>query len=120
MSRLRRFGTASRWSDIVIHGDTAYWVEIADDTTLDSKGQIASVLAQIDATLATIGSDRTRLIQVLIHLADPSDAATLDALWDAWVPVGHPPVRARFQSGLGGGCRVEMVITAAVDAETIR
>ena len=43
------------------------------------------------------------------------DAATLDELWDAWVPEGDPPVRARVQSGLGGTCRVEMIVTAAVD-----
>jgi enamine deaminase RidA (YjgF/YER057c/UK114 family) len=118
MSPIRRLGTSRRWADVVIHGETAYWVEVADDLSLDTHGQIAEVLQQIDATLLAIGSDRTRILQVLIHLADLSDGAILDRLWDAWVPEGHPPVRARFQSALGGNCRVEMVVTAAVDAET--
>jgi len=114
MPSLHRVVTTPRFADVVIHGDTAWWVEVADDTTLDSRGQIGQVLAQIDATLAAIGSDRTRLIQIVIHLADLADAATLDDLWDAWVPREHPPVRARVQSGLGGHCRVEMIVTAAV------
>ena len=93
-------------------------MEVAKDTTLDTDGQISQVLAQIDTTLPAIGSDRTKILQVIIHLADLSDGGTLDRLWDAWVPKGHPPVRARVQSGLGGNCRVEMVVTAAVDAES--
>jgi enamine deaminase RidA (YjgF/YER057c/UK114 family) len=72
------------------------------------------VLAQIDATLKTIQSDRTRLLQVLVYIADQSDAATLNELWDAWVPASHPPVRAMVQVGLGKACKVEMVVTAAV------
>lgn len=114
MPPLHRLVTTPRYADVVTHGDTAYWVEVADDTSVDARGQIGQVLAQIDATLVTIGSDRTRLLQIVIHLADLTDAAILDELWDAWVPQGHPPVRARVQSGLGGTCLVEMLVTAAI------
>ena len=114
MPPLRRHVTTARFADVVIHGATAYWVEVADDTSLDARGQIGQVLAQIDSTLTAIGSNRDSLIQIVIHLADLADAATLDELWDAWVPQGHPPIRARVQSGLGGTCRVEMLVTAAV------
>lgn len=114
MPPLHRLVTTPRSADVVIHGDTAYWVEVAENTSLDARGQIGQVLAQIDATLGTIQSNRASLIQIVIHLADLADAATLDELWDAWVPQGHPPVRARVQSGLGGTCLVEMLVTAAV------
>jgi enamine deaminase RidA (YjgF/YER057c/UK114 family) len=100
---------------VVVHRGVAYWVEVAEDLTLDARGQVGQVLAQIDATLSTIGSDRTRLLQVLVYLADAHDAAVLNELWDAWVPAGHPPVRAMVQVGLGTGCKVELVVTAAVD-----
>lgn len=114
MPSLHRHVTTPRYADVVIHGDTAHWVEVADDPGLDARGQIGQVLAQIDSTLAAIGGHRNGLIQIVIHLADLADSATLDELWDAWVPRGHPPVRARVQSGLGGTCRVEMIVTAAV------
>ena len=113
MSDIRRYGSSTRWADVVVHRGVAHWVEVAEDMSHDARGQIAQVLAQIDATLTMIDSDRTRLLQVLIYLADDADAAALNELWDAWVPAGHPPVRALVQAGLGRGCKVEMVVTAA-------
>jgi enamine deaminase RidA (YjgF/YER057c/UK114 family) len=50
---------------------------------------------------------------VLVYMAHQNDAVTLNELWDAWVPAGHPPVRAMVQVGLAGGCKVELVVTAA-------
>jgi enamine deaminase RidA (YjgF/YER057c/UK114 family) len=114
MSDIQRYGTSQRWADVVVHRGVAYWVEVAEDMSLDARGQIAQVLAQIDATLRMIQSDRTRLLQVLIYIADQSDAEVLTELWDAWVPADHPPVRAMVQVGLGKACKVEMVVTAAV------
>ena len=43
----RRYGTGTRWADMVVHRGVAYWVEVADDRTCDARGQIAQVLAQI-------------------------------------------------------------------------
>lgn len=115
MAAIKRIGTSRRWADVVIHNGVARWVEVAEDPTQDARSQVAQVLAQIDATLASVGSDRTQLLQVLIYLADLLDGAALNAEWDRWVPEGHPPVRACVQAGLAPGYRVEMVITAAVE-----
>lgn len=114
MSEIQRYGSSHRWADVVVHRGVANWVEVAEDAAADARGQIEQVLAQIDATLATIGSDRTQLLQVLVYITDLADAATLNELWDAWVPAGHPPVRAMVQVGLAGTYKVETVITAAV------
>jgi enamine deaminase RidA (YjgF/YER057c/UK114 family) len=111
---IQRWGESARWADVVIHRGTAYWVEVAENPEADAAHQIQQVLQQIDATLATIGSDRTKLLMVTIHLADLADASHLNALWDAWVLQGHLPVRACVQSGLSGPYRVEMAIVAAV------
>jgi len=113
MNEIVRLGNSRRWSDVVIHAGVARWVEVAEDQTQDSRGQIAQVLRQIDLTLTQIGSDRTRLLEVLIFLNDLQGAAALNQLWDDWVPAGHPPIRACVQAGLAGGCRVEMIVTAA-------
>ena len=115
MSDIQRYGQSKRWSDVVIHGDVAHWVEVAEDPSQDAAGQVQQVLAQIDATLTQVGSGRERLLQILIYLADLADAPALNAAWDAWVPNGHAPVRACVQAGLSPGYRVEMVITAAVN-----
>lgn len=114
MHEIRRYGDSARWADVVVHQGVAHWVEVAEDMSLDARGQIAQVLAQINATLEMITSDRTRLLQVLVYIADLADAETLNTLWDAWVPAANPPVRAMVQVGLGKTCKVEMVVTAAV------
>jgi len=113
MGSIIRLGGSRRWSDVVVHGGTAHWVEVAEDPSLDARGQVAQVLSQIDATLAQVGSDRTRLLQVLVYLAPDVSQQDLDGPWDAWVPAGHAPIRATVRVGLAAGCLVEMVVTAA-------
>jgi enamine deaminase RidA (YjgF/YER057c/UK114 family) len=113
MGEIIRLGSSRRWSDVVVHGGVASWVEVAEDPSLDARGQVGQVLSQIDATLAQIGSDRTRLLQVLVYLAPEVEQAALDGPWDAWVPAGHAPIRATVRVGLAAGCLVEMVVTAA-------
>jgi enamine deaminase RidA (YjgF/YER057c/UK114 family) len=114
MTNIQRFGEAKRWADVVVHNGTAYWVEVAETPTSDARGQIGQVLEQIDATLKMLRADRTRLLQVIVWLADLADAPVLNALWDSWVPAGHAPVRACVQAGLSAGYKVEMAVTAAV------
>src|ERR1041384_5959254 len=114
MSEVVRLGNSRRWSDVVIHSGIARWVEVAEDASADTRSQIAQVLKQIDATLVQIGSDNTRLLEVLIFIADLNDAPILNELWDAWVPRGHAPIRACVEVGLAAGLRVEMLVTAAV------
>lgn len=112
---IRRLGNSPRYADVVIHRGVAQWVEVAEDTSADARRQIAQVLSQIDATLVALGADQSRLLSVMIYLADLGDAGTLNELWDAWVPRGSPPIRACVQAGLQGTLRVEMIVTAAVD-----
>jgi enamine deaminase RidA (YjgF/YER057c/UK114 family) len=114
MSDIVRLGNSRRWSDVVIHSGIARWVEVAEEISGDARSQIAQVLGQIDATLAQVGSDHTRLLEVLIFLADLNDAPVLNELWDDWVAPQNPPIRACVQAGLATGCRVEMVVTAAL------
>ena len=114
MSPIQRFGVTRRWSDAVVHNGVAHFVEVADDPSQDMRGQVAQILAQIDTRLALVGSDRTRLLQVLIYVTDLTQIAILNEQWDAWVPAGHAPSRACVQAGLAAGYLVEMVITSAV------
>lgn len=116
MAEIRRIGVTRRWSDIVVHNQTAYFVEVADDPEQDVRGQISQILNQIDERLAVLKCDRKNLLQVLIYLTDLGDGGVLNELWDEWVPEGHAPARACVQASLSPGYRVEMVITAAVDS----
>jgi enamine deaminase RidA (YjgF/YER057c/UK114 family) len=114
MSEIVRLGSSRRWSDVVIHAGIARWVEVAEDSSGDARSQIAQVLRQIDATLTRFGSDKTRLLEVLIFLADLDDVAILNELWDDWVSAGNPPIRACVQAGLSAGYHVEMLVAAVL------
>lgn len=115
MTEIRRIGAGARWSDVVVHAGVARWVEVAEDGKADTTEQVRQVLAQIDTTLAELGTSRERVLQVMIYLADLADAPTLNRLWDAWVVPGQAPSRACVQAGLSGTLRVEMLVMAAVD-----
>lgn len=115
MSNIQRIGVTRRWSDVVIHQGTAYFVEVPDDATGDAQSQISQVLRQIDERLQSFGSDMTRLLQVTIYLPYPEDFSLFNQLWDAWVPDGHAPSRACIHAKLAAPAyRVELVIVAAV------
>ena len=114
MTEIQRIGVTRRWSDMVVHGGTAYFVEVADDPEQDIGGQVRQILSQIDARLGQVGANRMQLLQVLIYLADLADGPVLNELWDSWVPEGHAPARACVQAGLSPGYLIEMVVTAAV------
>ncbi len=115
MSDIVRHGVTQRWSDAAVHQQVAYFVEVPDDPAPAAAEQFAQVLRQIDARLEQVGSDRTRLLQVLICLPNPADLAEFNRQWDAWVPAGHAPSRACVHAPLAAsGYRVELVLTAAV------
>lgn len=109
-----RIGVTSRWSDAVIYNGVAYFVEVPDDPELPAAEQFQQVLRQVDQRLEQIGSDRSRLLQVMIYLPEAQDLTAFNELWDQWVPMGHAPSRACVHAALAApGYRVELVITAA-------
>ncbi len=116
MSDLQRYHVGPRLSEMAVHNGTVYLAgQVADDGSKDIRGQTVEVLAMIDRLLGEAGSHKTRILMVQIFLADLTDFAGLNAVWDAWVVPGHAPPRATVQAKLGAPeWRVEIVVTAAV------
>ena len=53
-------------------------------------------------------------MQAMIWMADMSDFAAMNAVWDAWVPEGHTAARACGEAKLATpDYLVEFIITAA-------
>ncbi len=116
MSDIVRHGVTRRWSDAVIYGGVAHFVEVPDDPSQDARGQFRQVLSQIEARLHQVGSNTTRLLQVLIYLPNPGDLPLFNEQWDDWVPEGHAPSRACIHAALANPAyRIEMILTAAVN-----
>ena len=113
---IQRLDTGPRMSEAVVHGQTVYLAgQVADDTSLDVNGQTREVLASIDSLLARVGSDKTRILQATVYLADIATFAEMNAAWDAWVPQGHPPARATVEAKLAAPeYKVEIVVVASI------
>ncbi|MDZ7320431.1 RidA family protein [Kosakonia sacchari] len=110
-----RIDAADRWSDVVIHNQTLYYTGVPENLDADVFEQTANTLAQIDAVLLKQGSDKTRILDATIFLADGDDFAAMNRAWDAWVVAGHAPVRCTVQAKLmNPRYKVEIKIIAAV------
>ena len=111
---IERQGTTRRYSDIVIHQDTIYLVEVPLTAGADITTQTREVLDCVESSLIKAGSDKTRLLHVTLYLPDMTDYEAMNAVWDAWVPEGTAPSRACIQAGLANpGWKIEAVVTAA-------
>lgn len=98
---IRRLAPEARLSGATIHGNTVYLAgQVADDPSLDAQGQMADILAQIDALLAEAGTDKRALVSIQIVLADIADAPAMNRAWDAWLDPAHKPARMTIQAPL--------------------
>ena len=117
---IERRNVGKRLSDLVIYapppsGRLVYLAgQVAEVPKADITLQTRSVLAQIDRLLGEAGTDNTRILSATIYLADMSDYAAMNAVWDDWVPQGEAPARATVEAKLANpDYRVEIQIVAA-------
>jgi enamine deaminase RidA (YjgF/YER057c/UK114 family) len=116
MTDLRRIEAGPRMSEAVIHGDKIYTSGIVADRMAGAsvREQTQEILQQIDAILASAGSDKTRILKANIWLTDISRFAEMNQAWDAWVVAGQTPARATVEAKLAApGYDVEIMIEAA-------
>lgn len=113
---VQRFDVGTRLSEMAVHNGVCYLAgQVPADGSQDMKGQVAQVLAAIDALLARAGSDKRKILMCQIFIKDLADFPALNEVWEAWVPAGHAPPRATVQAQLAKPeWRVEMVVTAAL------
>lgn len=113
---IERLHVGPRMCEATIHNGVVYLAgQVAEDASADVTGQTRQVLASIDRLLAEAGSDRTRILQAQIFLADIGDFAAMNAAWDAWVSGGNCPPRATVEAKLAKPeWKVEIVVKAAV------
>ena len=111
---IERIDVGQRMSKIVKHNGVVYLcgqVGAGANVTEQTK----DCLSRVDALLEKAGSSRTKMLQVIIWLADMNDFAEMNAVWDAWVPEGSAPARACGEARLAREeLRVEIIVTAAV------
>lgn len=114
MTEIKRHHTNTRMSQIVEHGDVIYLAGQVGTAGADVAQQTQDCLDKVDALLAEVGSDKTRILQSTIWLADMADFAAMNGVWDVWVAEGHAPARACGESKLATPeYLVEVLVIAA-------
>jgi len=91
---IQRINPGPRWSDVTLYNGIAHFVEVAEDAGEDMAGQVRQLFAQAEGTLASIGSDKSRILSASIYVTDFANLDVLNALWEAWLPEGCAPSRA--------------------------
>ena len=115
MAAIRRIEAGPRMSQAVIHGNTVYLAGQVGEPGGSVAQQTKDILATIERLLKEAGSDKSKLLQAIIWLADMKDFAEMNSVWDKWVDPQNTPARATGEAKLAGlEYTVEIIITAAV------
>ena len=115
MSSITRFNVGPRMSEAVAFNGIV-WLAGQVGTPGDSVAdQTRQCLAEVDRILGQAGTDKTRILSAQIWLADMTQFAEMNSVWDQWVPQGHTPARATGEAKLATpGYLVEVIVTAAL------
>lgn len=113
---VQRYAEEHRLSGAVRHGNTLYLAgQVADDASLDTEGQTADILRQIDVLLTEAGTDKTKLLSVQVYLTDITEIDAMNRAWDAWLDHDHKPARATVETRLvDPAWSVEITAIAAI------
>lgn len=105
----RRFAAAVAWQGTVhVSG------QVASDLDADVSGQTRQILAGIEDILAAAGTDKSRILQMTVYLADIGDFGAMNAVWDDWVDREQLPARVTIEARLATPrIRVEISAVAA-------
>ena len=111
---IQRHITNQRLSEAVVaNGFIFLSGQVPTIDTPDAEAQTVDVLKQIDALLADLGSDKSKILEATIYLTDLANYDALNRAWDAWVPAGHAPARACVKADIANpNWLVEIKLTA--------
>lgn len=96
-----------------INGNLVFAVAVAPTKAASMYQQTRSALADVDATLAEAGTDKSRILSAMVYLADMTQKEEMNRAWDEWADVENPPMRACVGADLAGASLIEIVFTAA-------
>lgn len=112
---IQRIGTTKRWSDVVIHNQTLYLVEVPSNTSLGLKEQSIELLDLIEKSLSINNSDKSLILSTTIFLKDITQIEIFNSIWDNWLPEGSAPSRACIEANLANkDYLVEIQLIAAI------
>jgi enamine deaminase RidA (YjgF/YER057c/UK114 family) len=112
---IQRFpGLTPTRSRAVVHDGLVFTVAVSPDPAPPGiYEQTQKALLRIDESLAMSGSDKSRILQAIVYIADITRKEEMNKAWDEWVDLANPPMRACLGVDLEPPHLVEIVVTAA-------
>jgi enamine deaminase RidA (YjgF/YER057c/UK114 family) len=99
----------------VAHQDTVALTGQVGTAGKSAAAQMEEILQKVDALLAQAGTDKTRILNTTLILADMADYDAVNQVWDQWVIHEHVPARSTLQAQLASkGLLVELIVVAGV------
>ena len=112
---IQRIDVDTLWCDASVYNGIAFLAGQVGTSGASVTQQTQEILDQIDALLARVGSDKSKLLQATIWLSDMRDAEEMNKVWGAWLPKGTAPARCCGGVQLhDSGTKVEIIVTAVV------
>ncbi|WP_323837132.1 RidA family protein [Photorhabdus africana] len=112
---IERIDPQDRWSEAVVYNKTIYYTAVPENLDGDITEQTANTLAAIDIMLQRLGSDKSKIIDATLFLADGKEFTGMNAAWDAWVIAGSAPVRCTVEAKLmNPKYKVEIKVIAGI------
>jgi enamine deaminase RidA (YjgF/YER057c/UK114 family) len=112
---IQRFsGLTPTRSRAVVHDNLVFAVAVTPDPAPHSYyEQTRNALKRIDESLKMSGTDKSRILQAIVYIADIKQKEEMNRAWDEWVDRDNPPMRACLGVDLEPPHLVEIVVTAA-------
>ncbi|MBV9558280.1 MAG: RidA family protein [Pseudolabrys sp.] len=112
---IQRFpGLTPTRSRAVAHDSLVFTVAVTPDPAPPGiYEQTQNALKRIDESLALCGTDKSRILQAIVYIADISRKEEMNKAWDEWVDRANPPMRACLGVDLEAPHLIEIVVTAA-------
>ena len=113
---IERFDVDKRFSDSVRYGDLVFISGQVGSGGSTIEEQTRSALADVDAALLKAGTDKSKILEATVWLANISeDYAGMNSVYDLWLVAGKPAARACVEAKLASpSSRVEIRVIAAI------
>lgn len=112
---IRRIEPNGRIAQALVHNNVVYTSGQVGALGESVTAQTSAILSSIDQLLADAGTDKSKILQASIWLADIGDFEEMNAVWDKWVDPENPPARATGEVRLANASiKVEIIVTAAI------
>lgn len=117
MAAIKRIGP-SRYSNTrsrsVTYNGVVTTVATSTEKPRSLYEQAKGAFANLDKQLAEAGTDKSRVLMVMIYVTEIDNKPEFNRAWDEWVDRANLPLRACVGADLEGDDLVELVVTAAV------